>query len=523
MLERQFVGNDSKSLVSSLVSEEDAANLAFLRESMHNFKCGSALASDEKIEPHKIWLVPPGDGQSDSQLCTKFALSSIKEQSPKEVEQVKDDDFAAKAENLISRIGVNGRVNRNDLSKALQDPSYTGEDAQIIAALYQNFDRLKVVGSNGRWFDESISAEDLAEYHKIQQIYNRKFSEAIEAKSWTELHFTQLDKNGNGALSHSELSTAKLEPATTGMDKTEIDYLLSHFKKLRNEEEIKSSDIDAYFNSLLNENDGSKLTLGVWSSCFKVHENQIAHYPKSLYASKDPLLSIVPDAIKQGSIGDCYFLAPLASIANSEPETIARSIHDNGNGTFTVRFAACPNEPITVGTPSEAEMGLFNHAGPYGVWASVMEKAYGAFCQRYFWRRSIDNLITDGVPESAADGGGFMEYPLALISGRHVDWHLVNLCSEQKMAQLLESALCGPKRKAVSVGINRDFFSDYTSDGFYRRHVYSVLNFIPASKGSEAQVVVRNPWGGKADTPDGVIRIPLKSFMQDFSRMAVVQ
>ena len=518
MLEKHAV-NDSNSPVSGLVLEENAANastIAFSRESWESFKPGLLARSEEKI-------VQADDVVPDSQERSKFSVSPITERSAKQVEQVKDDDFAAKAVGLISRISINGSVNRHDISKALQDPSYTGEDAQIIAALYQNFDRLKVLGADRQWFDQSISSEDLAEYDKIQHRYNRKFSEAIEAKSWTEIHFTQVDKNGNGLVSHAELIAAKHEPTASDKDKSEIDYLLSHLKKIGRMEEIKISDVDSYVSAVLNENDASKLTLGVWSSCFKVHESQIANYPKTLYASNDPLRSIVPDAIKQGSIGDCYFLAPLASIANSEPEIIAKSIHDNGNGTFTVRFPACPNEPITVGAPTEAELGLFNHAGPFGVWASVMEKAYGAFCQKYFWRRSIENLITDGVPESGADGGGFMEYPLALISGRHVDWHLVKLCSEQKMAHLLESALCGPRRKAVNVGINRDFFSDYTSDGFYRRHVYSVLNYIPASKDAEAQVVVRNPWGAKNDTPDGVIRVSLKRFMQDFDRVALAQ
>jgi hypothetical protein len=44
------------------------------------------------------------------------------------------------------------------------------------------------------------------------------------------------------------------------------------------------------------------------------------------------------DDIYQGAVGDCYYVATLASIAQEKPEYIQNMFTDNGDNTFTVRF-----------------------------------------------------------------------------------------------------------------------------------------------------------------------------------------
>ncbi len=53
-----------------------------------------------------------------------------------------------------------------------------------------------------------------------------------------------------------------------------------------------------------------------------------------LFRSSGPSLA----DIRQGSIGDCYFLASLGAVAQTHPQAIRDMITDNGDGTFTVRF-----------------------------------------------------------------------------------------------------------------------------------------------------------------------------------------
>jgi len=40
--------------------------------------------------------------------------------------------------------------------------------------------------------------------------------------------------------------------------------------------------------------------------------------------------------VNQGALGDCWFLASLAALADKDPSAIERMIHDNGNGTYSV-------------------------------------------------------------------------------------------------------------------------------------------------------------------------------------------
>lgn len=526
MLENAIGGNplNSKSheagaeafSLSSIVGE---ARLAFLKDCNLPFQ-----ARSNSIGPPTDSALPHiKDSGSDVVKSVPPAELSLNRQLPSKIKQVADDDFAALASAIIPRIS-HGKdyLTRNDINEALLDPAFKGVDAQILGALYQNFDRLKVLDANGKWFDETLSSGDLEIYDRIQHDINGRFAEALQAKVWTAANMSKLDSDADNSLSVQELLSAKAE-FRSASDQNELEYLLSHYLQIKAKGNLQVSDLVVYLDSISNEGEQAKLTFGVWSACFKVHENQIQGFPQTLYASRDPLKSIVPDAIRQGTIGDCYFLAPLAALANSHPEAIAESIRANTDKSFTVRFAAYPDEPITVAAPTEAEQGLFNHSGPYGLWACVMEKAYGAFCQKFFWRRSITNLIPAGTPESAADGGGFMESQLALLSGRQVEWRIIKFCNEASMDQLLKSSLCGAQKKPVTAGINRNLFSQYTNDGFYRQHVYTVLDYIPSPSGVGGEVLLRNPWGGKNRTTDGVIQIPLKKFMKNFSRIAVVQ
>ncbi len=44
------------------------------------------------------------------------------------------------------------------------------------------------------------------------------------------------------------------------------------------------------------------------------------------------------DDVDQGAVGDCYYVATLASIAQEKPDYIQNMFTDNGDNTFTVRF-----------------------------------------------------------------------------------------------------------------------------------------------------------------------------------------
>lgn len=238
---------------------------------------------------------------------------------------------------------------------------------------------------------------------------------------------------------------------------------------------------------------------------------EISH---DLYADKnDPLKSITPDAVRQGKIGNCYFLAPLASLAQSNPSLIKDSIRDNADGTYTVTFKGAPDEPITVKAPTQAELGLFNHGSSQGTWAAVMEKAYGAYCQQAIYRRSPFNIRGGNLPAEGGDGGGFNSSSIKFLTGNSVSKYRSFFNGEETLAAKLDDAF--KNKKTVTAGIDGGIIDRTSVDGFPLGHAYSIIDF-KADGNKSGSVTLRNPWA-QGDGVGGKITITLKQFRKNFT------
>ncbi len=108
----------------------------------------------------------------------------------------------------------------------------------------------------------------------------------------------------------------------------------------------------------------------------------------------DPMLK----DIHQGALGDCYFLAALASIVSKNPDTIKEMMKDNGDGTVTVRFYDLQKEEtdflgnsevykktyyVTIDKTIPERTYLDTHTkkdsfSQGALWVKLMEKAYAA-------------------------------------------------------------------------------------------------------------------------------------------------
>lgn len=106
----------------------------------------------------------------------------------------------------------------------------------------------------------------------------------------------------------------------------------------------------------------------------------------------DPVLK----DIKQGAMGDCYFISALASVVVRNPGAIKRMMKDNGDGTVTVRFfkknddsdyaekvesltGICVTVSKTI--PERVEQDSKQRKDSYSkgaLWVKMMEKAYAA-------------------------------------------------------------------------------------------------------------------------------------------------
>jgi len=108
----------------------------------------------------------------------------------------------------------------------------------------------------------------------------------------------------------------------------------------------------------------------------------------SRYASfaSQPLFTDGPQYsdIRQGSLGDCYYLATLASLADADPSTIRHAIRPLPDGTYLVRFYR-NGSPVYVRIDADLPVTsggslVYARLSATGeMWVPLMEKAYAWF------------------------------------------------------------------------------------------------------------------------------------------------
>jgi hypothetical protein len=197
--------------------------------------------------------------------------------------------------------------------------------------------------------------------------------------------------------------------------------------------------------------------------------------------SANPLFSASgPSAldIKQGSLGDCWYVSSLAAIAQTDPNQIRQDIVELNDGTFLVRFingstpvyehldATLPTN--TNGNIVYAQLGTGN-----SIWVGLMEKAMAAF-------RYGANTYTD------LNGGWMNEAytDLGIANVNNFSW-----ASPTAMLQQIQTQL--NNHEAVTAGV----LSVPSGTPLISNHAYTVVAVVTDSLGNLTGLTVRNPWG----------------------------
>jgi hypothetical protein len=126
--------------------------------------------------------------------------------------------------------------------------------------------------------------------------------------------------------------------------------------------------------------------------------------------------------VRQGGLGDCYFLASLASLAQQFPSAIQNMFIDNGDGTFSVRFFGAYDGTVTTGAEyvtvnrELTSAYAYHDAGDVGLWVALAEKAFAQFAEQGLSQRPADPWGYVANSYSSIEGGwGFQTMPV--ISG----------------------------------------------------------------------------------------------------------
>jgi hypothetical protein len=98
---------------------------------------------------------------------------------------------------------------------------------------------------------------------------------------------------------------------------------------------------------------------------------------------------VSPQAVRQGTLGSCYFHASIASLAKAAPETLRGAISQNSDGGYRVHFFDGPDESVY------SEDVEFGRAHSYdrsdGTWVLVLMRGYAQHTLRMSLTASIQS------------------------------------------------------------------------------------------------------------------------------------
>lgn len=474
-------------------------------------------SAENNSGPSKDKVVPPKDHIEPR----KDVVEPFKPISPISAER-----FPAVAKDVLKQINPDGApVTKEQLAKALENPSFKGEQAQVLAAMYKGFDQLHNLSGNDSFFSKKgITGDDVDKYPAAVKEHEAKVRDIYASKIWADQNIKRF-AGPDGVLKKNDIEKALNGANISAEDKQHLQKLNKLVDEIGNnpnwiggEKGLTKEDIGKHAFSILNDGDRAKLVNNMSYAMSRTADaRNETNGNRDLY----PPDGIKPDAIKQGMIGNCYFVAALAAVAKSNPESIRNMIKDNNDGTYTVTFPGAKNEPITVKAPTEAEMGLYNNSGSNGLWASVMEKAFGKYKDNHAW-------IGSYTPQEGADGGGYTEKSLALLSGKEsTELNLYDDKNDPSVVhKYLRDAFESNPPKAVTASSRLEWQGWWngwktdgdTTDGFVRRHAFTITGFNPDGPGG-GTVTIRNPWGGSENSTGGTISVPLHVFVKNFGRV----
>jgi Calpain family cysteine protease len=210
--------------------------------------------------------------------------------------------------------------------------------------------------------------------------------------------------------------------------------------------------------------------------------------------------------MKQGQLGDCYFIAALGAIADRTPAAIQNMFVDNGDGTFTIRFytgnyGMFYNTDGTIstgfrtGTTSLADYVTVNRSlatyasgmlalsgsGSYAssasntLWIALAEKAYAQWNETGKAGRDV------AANNYSSIEGGWMGEVSAQVLGYNATEYVLANSQQSSLTQALSA------NRAVTIGTK----SGATLGGLVGGHAYVVSSYNASSN----TFTLLNPWG----------------------------
>jgi len=184
--------------------------------------------------------------------------------------------------------------------------------------------------------------------------------------------------------------------------------------------------------------------------------------------------------IDQQDLGDCWLMAPMASIAQDNPTHIRHMVADFGDGTYGVRLgdsfyrvdADLPTWNAWSTDQRFAGLGMQN-----SLWVAIVEKAYTHF------RTGANTYasLASGWPEDA-----MRAYNLTSVDGEYFE----DTTSDTSLANEVFTHYYHEQNTTICV------WNPPTGSALVGSHCYSVFFVGRDTSGNVTSIILRNPWGG---------------------------
>ncbi len=212
--------------------------------------------------------------------------------------------------------------------------------------------------------------------------------------------------------------------------------------------------------------------------------------------------------VKQGSIGNCYFVAQLAAQAKADPSVIQNLIKDNGDNTYTVSLYLKDKRKPWMRTKTDivvdaqfptsngssaayAKPGDVGKNGPE-LWVMLIEKAFAKYAGHYEEIRG----------KKTPDGDVF-----GMLTGVSSGYRTMSALSSDALLDLCEAAVREGKPVsfgAINTSASEELQRSAKEAGVVLNHAYALEG---VDKGKRT-ISLRNPWGSKHlfDTDVEIVR-----------------
>lgn len=325
-------------------------------------------------------------------------------------------------------------------------------------------------------------------------------------------NFKKIDRDNNKYLTPGEIDEAITGNKVTGKDAAALALLKMHGEVMQT---ISKDEWSWNDNDGVTQADLSKFGSGASAELKRDAAKTVAgardslnYASTELYGGKDAAQAIRPDAVRQGASPDCFYLAPIASLAGSQPQELAKMIKDNKDGTFTVTFPGDVAHPQTVKRPNDAELAVYAKASENGVWAPVLEKAFMSYLESNPEARkkalSEDDAAAGGTGRNVLSEGGRVTFAMELLTGKSVSMIVPagDISSGATVAENVSGNL-GKSLPVVAAVKEGNSYAESLGLPTGYHHAYSVLGYDEKS----GTYTIRNPYGvGEPTTAAATLR-----------------